>query len=221
MPRSTAGRCCCGWRRRPGRPVTSSRDRWSAWSTRARSPGRWTGRASRGWSSMRRCTALSQCGRHEQRQTQYAAQPPAVRSNHDRFRWSVTTRVVYHQQTQNLLSDVTRSPGAHWGYPVGTAGGSLYSHIRAAHWPRKLRRTLRLVLLVFVSSRQVDRSVAAATTPLIPAHPRPRSGPRCPGRPDRQPHAVTAPIPIRLGRSVRSRGLSSGVPLAPGCTGRP
>lgn len=63
----------------------------------------------------------------------YSAQPPAVRSNHDRCRWSVTTRVVYHRQTKNLLSDVTRSPGAHWGYPVGTAGGSLYSHNRAAH----------------------------------------------------------------------------------------
>ncbi|MCD9899085.1 hypothetical protein LUR56_01010 [Streptomyces sp. MT29] len=40
MPRSTAGRCCCGWRRRPGRSATSSTARRSAWTTTARSPAR-------------------------------------------------------------------------------------------------------------------------------------------------------------------------------------
>ncbi|MEW9513853.1 hypothetical protein [Streptomyces bacillaris] len=39
-PRSTAVPYCCGWRRRPGRPATSSTARRSAWTTTARSPAR-------------------------------------------------------------------------------------------------------------------------------------------------------------------------------------
>lgn len=69
---------------------------------------------------------------------------------------------------KTLLSDVTRSPGAHWGYSVGTAGGSLYSHIRAAHWPRKLRRTLRLVLLVFVYANLRTRNPARVSSHVQP-----------------------------------------------------